>query len=50
MQRAEKEHSRKRKQEIESPEEKMNRVSLRNRKETSVTKAAISKLFLQRAS
>lgn len=50
MQRAEKEHSRKRKQEIESPEERMNRVSFRNRKETSVTKAAISKLFLQRAS
>ena len=50
MQRAGEEHSRKREQELESPEERMNRVSVRNGKETSVMKAGFSKLFLQRAS
>lgn len=46
MQRSGKEHSRKRKWEIERPEERMNRMSFRNRKETSVTKAVFSQLFL----
>lgn len=49
MQRAGEEHLRKREQELESPEERMNRVSFRNGKETSVTKAGFSKLFLPRA-
>ena len=42
------EHSRRREQEIESPEERTHRASLRNRKETSATKTGSSKLFLPR--